>query len=108
MTDMNIQVMGSVRGLGRNNGKGFGFDVIKQTYRRDKRGNYSGMVSGQKIKVTGELAEWCKNSLEDGALVSVEGRFRTEATEYEGGVTQYRSHVIAEGIKRIDGRCRAN
>jgi single-strand DNA-binding protein len=51
----------------------------------------------------GNLAERCKQALDAGQLVYVEGRFKTRSWENRDGERCYRTEVVANDVVVLDG-----
>ena len=51
----------------------------------------------------GSLAELCKQALDTGQLVYVEGRFKTRSWENSDGERCYRTEVVAHNVLVLDG-----
>lgn len=79
------------------------FSVATNRRWKDKNGQKKDESEFHNITVFGGLAKICGEYLKKGSKVYLEGRIKTESWEKDGE-KKYRTVIIAEDMKMLDGR----
>jgi len=77
------------------------FPVAVDRWWKSRNGESRKETDWFNVEVWGKLAEICRNYLNKGRLVFVEGRMRTTRYEHEGE-TRYFTKVIASSMQMLD------
>lgn len=82
-----------------------GFSVATDEMFTDKNGEKQKRVDWHQVVVYGKLALVCKEYLDKGRHVYVEGRLRTRAYEArDNGGKRYRTEIIAQRVQFLGAR----
>lgn len=86
------------------NGKVCSFSVATTRKWKTKDGEKQEQTEWHNVVAFGTLANICGQYLRKGSKVYIEGRIQTRKWEDKEGKTNYRTEVIAEDLKMLDGK----
>ncbi len=78
------------------------FSVATNRTWRDKSGAKQEKVEFHNIVAFGKLAEICKQYLNKGKKVFIEGRLQTSSWDDQNGQKKYKTEIIAENMQMLD------